>query len=73
MDWPCEIVRNYAETNLGCDARIASGIDWAFEQVDEAILLEDDLILDPSFFRWCADMLSRYRDVSAGAAGVRPQ
>ena len=64
VDWPCEIRRNYAETNLGCTARIESGIDWAFEQVDEAILLEDDLILDPSFFRWCADMLSRYRGVA---------
>ena len=63
VDWPCEIVRNYADVNLGCDPRVESGLDWAFAQVDEAILLEDDLNPDPSFFRWCAEMLSRYRDV----------
>ena len=73
VDWPCEIVRNYADANLGCDARIASGIDWAFERVGEAILLEDDLVPDPSFFTWCSAMLSRYRRRSDGAAGVWPQ
>ena len=67
VDWPCEIVRHYADENLGCDTRIASGIDWAFEQVEEAILLEDDLVPDPTFFRWCADMLSRYRRVPSVA------
>jgi len=63
VDWPCEIVRNYSEVNLGCDPRVVSGIDWAFEHVEEAILLEDDLVPDPSFFGWCAEMLSRYRGV----------
>lgn len=61
VDWPCEILRDYADVNLGCHPRVASGMDWAFEQVEEAILLEDDVVPDPSFFRWCGDMLSRYR------------
>jgi hypothetical protein len=61
LDWRCEVVRNFAETNLGCDPRIASGLDWVFDQVDEAILLEDDIVPDPSFFAWCAAMLDRYR------------
>ena len=60
--WPCEIRRLYADANLGCDPRIASGIDWAFGQVEEAIFLEDDHLPDPSFFSWCATMLARYRD-----------
>jgi hypothetical protein len=61
IDWPCEIIRDYSETNQGCDRRIPAGIDWAFEHVDEAILLEDDLLPHPSFFAWCAEMLDRYR------------
>ncbi|MDR3440695.1 hypothetical protein [Telmatospirillum sp.] len=62
VDWPCEVLHNYAETNMGCGRRISSGITWAFEQVEEAIVLEDDCLPDPSFFPFCAEMLERYRD-----------
>ena len=61
-DWPCELVRNYAETNLGCGRRVATGLDWVFQNVEEAIILEDDCLPDPTFFRFCAEMLERYRD-----------
>jgi hypothetical protein len=33
-----------------------------FEHVEQAIILEDDCIPDPTFFRFCDEMLSRYRD-----------
>ena len=62
VDWPCEVHTNFAEGNLGCRQRIVSGLDWLFEQVDEAIILEDDILPDPSFFRYCQEMLERYRD-----------
>lgn len=61
VDWECEVLTNFAETNLGCKMRVASGIDWIFEQVDEAIILEDDCLPEPSFFRFCEEMLIRYR------------
>ena len=61
VDWPCEVLRNFAETNMGCGKRVASGLDWAFRLVDEAIILEDDCLPDPSFFRYCAELLERYR------------
>ncbi|MBL8835581.1 MAG: hypothetical protein JNL66_05010 [Alphaproteobacteria bacterium] len=64
VDWPCEIRRHYADENLGCHRRIASGIDWVFGEVEEAIFVEDDLLPDPGFFGWCAAMLDRYRDVA---------
>lgn len=62
VDWPCEVLRNYAEANMGCGRRLSSGITWAFRQVEEAVLLEDDCLPDPSFFPFCAEMLERYRD-----------
>lgn len=62
VDWECEVLRNFSDTNLGCRNRVASGIDWVFEQVPEAIFLEDDCLPDPSFFRFCEEMLERYRD-----------
>lgn len=62
VDWDCEVLTNYSEVNLGCKVRVSSGIDWVFEQVEEAIILEDDCLPDPTFFRFCQEMLERYRD-----------
>lgn len=60
IDWPCELVRDYASMNLGCGPRVASGLDAAFEQYDRAIVLEDDTVPEPSFFAYCETMLDRY-------------
>ena len=62
VDWPCEVLTQYAEANMGCRTRIASGLNWAFSVVEEAIILEDDCLPDPSFFPFCEDLLHRYRD-----------
>jgi hypothetical protein len=62
VDWPCEVRRNFADANLGCGRRMASGIDWVFEHAEEAILLEDDCVPEPSFFPYCEELLARYRD-----------
>lgn len=62
IDWECEVLRDYAEVNLGLTERISSGIRWAFEHVEEAIILEDDDVPDISFFRFCQEMLEKYRD-----------
>jgi hypothetical protein len=61
IDWDCQVVYNFAEQNLGCRSRISSGIDWVFAQVPEAIILEDDCLPHPSFFRFCQALLERYR------------
>lgn len=61
VDWDCEVLTNFSEVNLGCKVRVSSGIDWVFEQVGEAIILEDDCLPDTSFFRFCQEMLVRYR------------
>lgn len=62
VDWPCKVLTNYSEANLGCKARVSSGLDWVFEQVPEAIILEDDCLPNPTFFRFCQELLERYRD-----------
>lgn len=61
VDWDCEVLTNFSEVNLGCKRRVSSGIDWVFEQVEEAIILEDDCLPDPTFFRFCQELLERYR------------
>jgi hypothetical protein len=62
VDWPCDVRRNFSQTNLGCRLRMSSGINWVFEQVEQAILLEDDCVPDLSFFPFCEELLDRYHD-----------
>ncbi len=62
VDWPCVVEREFAAENLGCRRRMASGLDWVFSRCEEAIVLEDDCLPDPSFFPYCEELLERYRD-----------
>lgn len=62
VDWPCEVLTRFSDTNMGCKKRVASGLDWVFEQTPEAIILEDDCLPHPTFFRFCEELLARYRD-----------
>jgi hypothetical protein len=62
VDWDCEVLKNFADRNLGCGIRLSTGISWVFENVEEAIILEDDCIPHPTFFRFCEELLDRYRD-----------
>ena len=62
IDWPCKVSRNYADENMGCRARVSSGLDWVFENVERAIILEDDCLPSPSFFPFCEELLHRYGD-----------
>jgi hypothetical protein len=61
VDWDCEVITNFSDVNMGCGRREASGFDWVFSQVEEAIFLEDDTFPTPSFFGFCEAMLERYR------------
>ena len=61
VDWPCQVLTNFSDHNLGCRGRVSSGIDWVFSQVEEAIFLEDDCLPDPTFFPFCEQMLDRFR------------
>ncbi|MCX8079409.1 MAG: glycosyltransferase [Geminocystis sp.] len=60
VDWDCEVLTNYSDVNLGCRKRVSSGLDWVFSLVEKAIILEDDCIPHPSFFRYCEELLERY-------------
>src|SRR5581483_4565450 len=62
LDWPCELVRDYSPTNLGCARRVASGLNAVFAREEQAIVLEDDCVADPTFFRFCDELLERYRN-----------
>ncbi len=62
IDWSARVVTDFAPLNLGLRRRMASAISWALEQDDRVIVLEDDCLPDPSFFRFCTELLDRYAD-----------
>lgn len=62
IDWDCEVIKNYAETNRGVYDRIGLGAKWVFTKETEAIFLEDDNLPEVTFFQFCKEMLEKYRD-----------
>jgi hypothetical protein len=62
IDWPADIEWNVSPTNLGLRSRLQSGLSWAFNRVEEVIVVEDDCVPHPSFFRFCTELLDRYRN-----------
>lgn len=62
VDWPCRVLKNYSEVNLGCKYRVSSGLEWVFKEVVEAIILEDDCLPHQDFFPFCEKLLEYYRD-----------
>lgn len=68
IDWDCDVYRNFSEVNLGCKLRPKSGIDWVFDHVDRAIILEDDCLAHEDFFYFCENLLEKYKDNNLVAA-----
>ncbi|MBF0312526.1 MAG: glycosyltransferase family 2 protein [Oligoflexia bacterium] len=62
IDWPCEVYNNFSSTHLGLGERVASGIAWVFEKVEEAIFIEDDVLVHNSFFQYCDLLLDYHRN-----------
>lgn len=61
IDWPCEISTNFHPHNTGADFGPEKAINWFFDNVEEGIILEDDCLAHPDFFRFVKDMLELYR------------
>lgn len=72
LSWNCDVRRNYSEVNLGCRARVVSGLDWVFLNENSAIILEDDCIPEESFFAFCNELLEKYEydPMVSGIAGT---
>lgn len=60
IDWDPDLRRRYRERNHGVQS-VAEGLDWVFDGEPEAIIVEDDCVPTPDFFRFCETMLERYR------------
>jgi hypothetical protein len=62
ITWECEFKTLFRTENLGCGKAVSSGITWFFENEEMGIILEDDCLVDETFFWYCDELLHRYKD-----------
>lgn len=60
INWDCEIIKIYSDTNLGLAKRTVTALDEIFKYENEIIFLEDDNLVDLSFFMFCNNLLDKY-------------
>ena len=61
VSWDCEVKTLFRQENLGCKHAVSGALDWFFREEPEGIVLEDDCLPSSSFFRFCDEMLERFR------------
>ena len=61
VDWDCEVKTLFQPRNLGCKEGVVAALNWFFDNESEGIILEDDCLPSPDFFRFCDYMLEYYR------------
>jgi len=62
IDWDCKLKKLYFDTNQGLYKTTNMSYEFVFKYVDRCIFLEDDVETSVSFFRFCADLLEKYKD-----------
>lgn len=61
VDWDCEVRTLFRDENRGCKMAVSEAITWFFTHEERGIILEDDCLPVPDFFRFCDEMLERYQ------------
>lgn len=61
IDWECEKHKFYSSFNQGCRLGVTRAINWFFENVSEGVILEDDCIPHPDFFKFTELLIDRFR------------
>ena len=59
---------NFNEISSGCKDGVTNAISWFFSSVDEGIIIEDDIIMHPSFPEYCTYQKSLVPELSLVSA-----
>ena len=67
IDWKCNLKtlfrgKNLETSKVCCNPALTGAFRWFFSQVKEGIILEDDCVPNNLFFRFCEEMLEKYRE-----------
>lgn len=62
IDWDCKVYKIYEEKNNGLYTMSRKGANLIWSIVDRCIFLEDDSIPSVSYFKYCEELLEKYKD-----------
>lgn len=62
IDWDCTVYRIYEDKNNGLYAMGKKGSELIWDTVDRCVFLEDDQVPSVSYFRFCAELLEKYKN-----------
>lgn len=61
INWPCRYQLFSSDSKVSPVRQITEGLDWVFMQVEECILLNENQLPNSAFFRFCQELLVKYR------------
>lgn len=62
IDWECEVKTRFSDKNQGCSLGVYNAINWLFDNEERGIIIEDDCIMQDSFFRYVEELLELYNN-----------
>jgi len=62
IDWDCDLHTLFQTDNLNCGKGPMTAINWFFEHEENGIIIEDDCVPALSFFKYCEELLQKYKD-----------
>lgn len=62
IDWECEVKTRFSHDNQGCGHGVFNAINWFFENEESGIIIEDDCVMQNSFFKYVDELLDKYKD-----------
>lgn len=62
INWPCRYQMFSSDPQVSPVKQTAAGLDWVFTQAEECILLTENQLPNSVFFRFCQELLAKYRE-----------
>lgn len=62
IDWECTVYKIYEDENQGLYTMSKKGSELIWSKVDRCIFLEDDQIVSVSYFKFCEELLEKYKN-----------
>ncbi len=62
IDWDCEVKTWFRDEYVDVFTSIWGAIDWIFDNEEEAIVIEEDVVTCPAFYDYMDTLIEKYRD-----------
>ncbi len=62
IDWPCKVHTRFNTNNEGCRLSVSNSITWFFDIEEYGVIIEDDCVVDNTFFDFCLINLEKFKN-----------